>query len=225
MGRRDRGVRRQLRRAWRERGRSISAGSNPRVPPGAVVRRLRDRDRGSRRGRSSTTSGEPEPDGTAVGWTESIAVRKPYRRRGIASAMLAESLRIVRDAGAARAALGVDQQNPNEAQTLYERLGFRVTLEELEYQRPRATSRGPTRWPDGSSIDPATEAAARGARLGRTVRGALRRARRAGPRARSRHRQPSRDIDRPARQRRCLGRRVRALPPRCPGPRRLPGGR
>ncbi len=50
--------------------------------------------------------------------------------------MLAESLRIVRDAGATRAALGVDQQNPNEAQTLYERLGFRVTVEELEYHRP-----------------------------------------------------------------------------------------
>jgi ribosomal protein S18 acetylase RimI-like enzyme len=80
--------------------------------------------------------GEPDDAGSQVGWTESIAVLAPYRRRGIASAMLAESLRIVRDAGAARAALGVDQQNPNEALTLYERLGFRVTIEELEYQRP-----------------------------------------------------------------------------------------
>jgi ribosomal protein S18 acetylase RimI-like enzyme len=80
--------------------------------------------------------GEPGEDGARVGWTESIAVIAPYRRRGIASAMLAESLRIVRDAGAASAALGVDQQNPNEALTLYERLGYRVTIEELEYHRP-----------------------------------------------------------------------------------------
>jgi mycothiol synthase len=79
---------------------------------------------------------DPLPDGSIVGWTESIGVRAPYRRRGIASAMLAESLRIVRDAGASRAALGVDQQNPNEAQTLYERSGFRVTVEDLEYHRP-----------------------------------------------------------------------------------------
>jgi mycothiol synthase len=80
--------------------------------------------------------GPIEADGSIVGWTESIGVRAPYRRRGVASAMLAESLRIVRDAGASRAALGVDQQNPNEAQTLYERLGFRVTVEEFEYHRP-----------------------------------------------------------------------------------------
>jgi mycothiol synthase len=79
--------------------------------------------------------GEPEADGTIVGWTESIAVRAPYRRRGLAGAMLAQSLRIVRDAGAARAALGVDQQNPNQAMTLYQRLGFEITMEELEFHR------------------------------------------------------------------------------------------
>lgn len=86
--------------------------------------------------------GPVETDGSVVGWTESIGVRAPHRRRGVASAMLAESLRIVRDAGATRAALGVDQQNPNEAQTLYERLGFQVTLEELEYHRPIEPAEG-----------------------------------------------------------------------------------
>jgi len=87
-----------------------------------------------------------EADGSIVGWTESIGVRPAYRRRGIATAMLAESLRIVRDAGATRAALGVDQQNPNEAMTLYQRLGFRVTVEELELHRPLpAPERGSAR--------------------------------------------------------------------------------
>jgi mycothiol synthase len=86
---------------------------------------------------------QPDTDGSVVGWTESIAVRAPYRRRGLASAMLAESLRIVRDAGAASAALGVDQQNENRAMTLYERLGFRTKVEELELRRPIDVEGGP----------------------------------------------------------------------------------
>jgi GNAT superfamily N-acetyltransferase len=75
-------------------------------------------------------------DGTPIGWTEGIAVREAWRRRGIARAMLAWSLRRVREAGAVRAALGVDLQNPNQALTLYESLGFRVTASETEYHRP-----------------------------------------------------------------------------------------
>jgi mycothiol synthase len=94
-----------------------------------------DRASGEIAGHILNYLGLPEKDGSIVGWTESIGVRAPFRRRGLASAMLAESLRIVRDAGASRAALGVDQQNPNEAMTIYERLGFRISLEDLEYHR------------------------------------------------------------------------------------------
>jgi mycothiol synthase len=75
----------------------------------------------------------PDADGSRTGWTESIAVRPPYRRRGLARALLARSLRTVRDAGATRAALGVDSQNVNRALDLYEDLGFRVTSEQFEY--------------------------------------------------------------------------------------------
>ena len=78
----------------------------------------------------------PEPDGSRRGWTESIAVRRPWRRRGLARALLAASLRAVRDAGATVATLGVDQENANQALTLYESLGFRVTAEELEFHKP-----------------------------------------------------------------------------------------
>jgi ribosomal protein S18 acetylase RimI-like enzyme len=95
-----------------------------------------DRATGEAAGHILNYLAAPGPDGSIVGWTESIAVRAPYRRRGLASAMLAESLRIVRDAGATSAALGVDQQNENRAMALYERLGFRRSLEELEYRRP-----------------------------------------------------------------------------------------
>jgi GNAT superfamily N-acetyltransferase len=77
-----------------------------------------------------------EPDGSRTGWTESIGVRKPYRRRGLARALLARSLRTVRDAGATRAALGVDTDNVNHALDLYEGLGFRVVGDEFEFHRP-----------------------------------------------------------------------------------------
>ncbi|HYN68629.1 MAG TPA: GNAT family N-acetyltransferase, partial [Candidatus Eisenbacteria bacterium] len=77
---------------------------------------------------------EPAPDGTRIGWTESISVQPEFRRRGLARALLAESLRTVRDAGATQAALGVDMQNPNEAQSLYESLGFRVVSTTSDYQ-------------------------------------------------------------------------------------------
>ena len=79
--------------------------------------------------------GPLEPDGSRHGWTESIAVRRPWRRRGVARALLAASLAAVRDAGASVASLGVDQSNENRALTLYEGLGFRVTAEELEYHK------------------------------------------------------------------------------------------
>ncbi len=78
--------------------------------------------------------GDRHSDGTRIGWTESITVQPEYRRRGLARALLAESLRTVRDAGATTAALGVDTQNPNQALTLYESLGFEITSESFEYE-------------------------------------------------------------------------------------------
>jgi len=70
--------------------------------------------------------GRPEPDGSVIGWTEAISVQPEHRRRGLARALLAASLRAVRDAGATKAGLGVDSANPNQAQLLYETMGYRV---------------------------------------------------------------------------------------------------
>jgi mycothiol synthase len=78
--------------------------------------------------------GEPAPDGSRIGWTEAISVQAEYRRHGLARALLAESLRAVRDAGATSAGLGVDTQNPNQALILYESLGFRIVSETFEYE-------------------------------------------------------------------------------------------
>jgi mycothiol synthase len=75
-------------------------------------------------------------DGSTIGWTESIAVRRPYRRRGVARALLAASLERVRVAGATTAALDVDTANENHALALYESLGFQKVAEQLELHRP-----------------------------------------------------------------------------------------
>jgi len=73
---------------------------------------------------------EVEVDGSRIGWTESISVQPEFRRRGLARALLAASLRSVRDAGATKAALGVDLMNPADARSLYESLGFRIVSRE-----------------------------------------------------------------------------------------------
>lgn len=77
--------------------------------------------------------GPVEGDGTRVGWTEGISVQPEYRRRGLARALLARSIRVVRDAGAAYAALGVDLRNPNHAADLYTSMGYRIVSESFEY--------------------------------------------------------------------------------------------
>lgn len=69
---------------------------------------------------------ENEVFGVRRGWLEHISVRRPWRRRGLASGLIAESLRALRDAGMDEAMLGVDAENPNGAVRLYEALGFRV---------------------------------------------------------------------------------------------------
>jgi mycothiol synthase len=77
--------------------------------------------------------GEAEPDGTRIGWTEGITVQPEYRRRGLARALLARSIRTVRDAGATCAGLGVDLGNPNHAVDLYQGMGYRIVSETFQY--------------------------------------------------------------------------------------------
>jgi ribosomal protein S18 acetylase RimI-like enzyme len=74
--------------------------------------------------------------GVRRGWLEHISVRAPWRRRGLARAMTAESLRRLRDAGMTEAMLGVDADNPTGALGLYQRLGFEVDARSTAYRRP-----------------------------------------------------------------------------------------
>jgi mycothiol synthase len=73
--------------------------------------------------------------GVERGWLEHISVRRPWRRRGLARAITAESLRRLRDRGMTDAMLGVDADNPNGALGLYEGLGFTVDKRSSVYRR------------------------------------------------------------------------------------------
>jgi GNAT superfamily N-acetyltransferase len=58
------------------------------------------------------------------GWTDPICVRRPYRRRGLARALIMRSLKVLRVQGMTEAALGVDAENANKALHLYESCGY-----------------------------------------------------------------------------------------------------
>ncbi|MBA2720850.1 MAG: GNAT family N-acetyltransferase [Chloroflexi bacterium] len=78
---------------------------------------------------------ENETLGLSRGWLEHISVRRPWRRRGLASALIADSLRALRDAGMTEAALGVDADNVSGALRVYEALGFRRLRTGVSYRK------------------------------------------------------------------------------------------
>lgn len=66
-----------------------------------------------------------EMRGTRRGWIGVLGTRRPWRKRGIASALLAESMRRFHAIGFDSVALGVDTENRSGALRLYENLGFK----------------------------------------------------------------------------------------------------
>ncbi len=68
---------------------------------------------------------ENERLGHARGFIEHLSVRRPWRRRGLASALLVRSMQAFRDLGLEEARLGADAENLSGAIRLYESLGFR----------------------------------------------------------------------------------------------------
>ena len=72
------------------------------------------------------------------GYTESICVRRPWRRRGLAKALIARSFKVIKDLGMTEAALGVDTENPNGALQLYKSMGFQVAKQHTTYRKPLA---------------------------------------------------------------------------------------
>ena len=83
------------------------------------------------------------PDGVRSGWLDSIFTRRPWRRRGLARALIARSLVLLRERGLAAASLGVDLSNPNQALALYESCGFRAVSSATSWRRTLATLTAP----------------------------------------------------------------------------------
>ncbi|HUS13559.1 MAG TPA: GNAT family N-acetyltransferase [Chloroflexia bacterium] len=73
--------------------------------------------------------------GRRVGYTENITVRRPWRRRGLARAMLAHSMAMHKARGMTQTHLGVDTDNPSGALTLYQSMGYRATGQETTYRK------------------------------------------------------------------------------------------
>lgn len=86
--------------------------------------------------RSFINHEENDELGRLRGYTEHISTHPAWRGRGLASALLALSLREVRDRGMKEAALGVDTENPANAFAIYERLGFQLTAYDAVLDKP-----------------------------------------------------------------------------------------
>jgi mycothiol synthase len=75
-------------------------------------------------------SGDPQ-----FGWIHVLGVRPPWRKRGLATALLHHSFRDFRARGATRVGLGVDGENTTGAVRLYERVGMRQVRRNDTYEK------------------------------------------------------------------------------------------
>ncbi|MCA1570690.1 MAG: GNAT family N-acetyltransferase [Chloroflexi bacterium] len=76
--------------------------------------------------------------GLQRGWLDSVFTRRAWRRRGLARALIARSLVVLRDRGMTSAGLGVDADNPTGALGLYEEAGFAVDDRFTAWRKPIA---------------------------------------------------------------------------------------
>jgi mycothiol synthase len=77
-----------------------------------------------------------EAHGRARVFVDTVATRRPWRRRGLARALMARSLVAAREAGYTSALLDVDAENVTGALGLYESLGFEAVRRETAYRKP-----------------------------------------------------------------------------------------
>jgi mycothiol synthase len=76
---------------------------------------------------------EDEDNRVCLEW---VGTRQPWRRRGLASALIFAALEAASAEGKTGATIGVDAQSPTGAVGVYERAGFSVASSWVSYQRP-----------------------------------------------------------------------------------------
>jgi mycothiol synthase len=70
------------------------------------------------------------------GYTEHIFVRRPWRKRGLVSALLVRSLQVLKAQGMEEAELGVDKENESGAYEFYKRMGYQTFSTDVWYRKP-----------------------------------------------------------------------------------------
>lgn len=70
-----------------------------------------------------------------MGWVNTLGVRRPWRRRGLALALLQHSIREFHQRGQERVGLGVDASSLTGATRLYEKAGMRVQWQFVRYEK------------------------------------------------------------------------------------------
>jgi mycothiol synthase len=69
------------------------------------------------------------------GWVEVLAVRRPWRKRGVATALLCASMHAFKAEGLRHAMLGVDTENLSGALRVYESVGFQPIKRYIQFQK------------------------------------------------------------------------------------------
>lgn len=73
--------------------------------------------------------------GRQEGWIVGLGTRQGFRRRGLGRAMLLLGLHQLKKAGMETALLGVDSENPNQAEQLYTSAGFKTIQTSVSYTK------------------------------------------------------------------------------------------
>lgn len=79
--------------------------------------------------------------GVERGWLDSVFTRRPWRGRGLAHALVARSLTLLRERGMTEGILGVDANNETGAMGVYTDNGFGVAEKFTAYRRPFEVNR------------------------------------------------------------------------------------
>ena len=73
--------------------------------------------------------------GKGIGWVGTLAVRRPWRKKGLGLALLRHSFGEFYKRGMTTIGLGVDASNPTGATRLYQRAGMYVAGEFVMYEK------------------------------------------------------------------------------------------